>query len=80
MNFYPFTVGLNHRIDFTGQTDALIFVVGIQYSFIKVGYSYDITLSNLSNLSGGAHEVSLQFLLPCPEKQRVIKDLKCPSF
>jgi type IX secretion system PorP/SprF family membrane protein len=78
--FYPFTVGLGHRIDMRGETDALTFVCGVQYDFIKVGYSYDITLSKLANMTGGAHEVSLQFLLPCPPKQRVIKDLKCPSF
>lgn len=79
LNFYPFTVGLWLRHSFV-NVDALIFMCGIQTSFLRVGYSYDITLSKLSNLSGNAHEVSVQFLFNCPEKHRVIKDLNCPTF
>ena len=30
--------------------------------------------------SGGAHEITLQLLLRCPEKSRTIKDLECPHY
>ena len=82
LNFYPFTVGLWLRNNFMKEKwgDAVIFSAGIQYDFIRVGYSYDITLGDLSNPSSGSHEASIQFLLRCPESVKRIKDLKCPSF
>ena len=82
LNFYPFTIGLWLRNSFVeeGPIDALVFLVGVQYDMFKIGYSYDISLGKKSDLTGGAHEVSVQFLLNCPEKVKKIKDLNCPSF
>lgn len=82
LNFYPFTVGLWMRNSFVKKdpVDALVFMCGVQYEMIRVGYSYDITLGRNASLTGGSHEVSLQFLLNCPEKVRTIRDLNCPSF
>jgi type IX secretion system PorP/SprF family membrane protein len=93
-NFYPFTVGVWYRFvpsykvkDSTNavvgkinNSDALVFMAGLEYKLVKFGISYDITLGQLKNDTGGAIEASLQFLLPCPEKHKAIKDLKCPSF
>ncbi len=42
-----------------GNSDAVIFLAGVQTGIFKVGYSYDLTISDLSAYSGGAHEVSL---------------------
>jgi len=82
LNFYPFTVGLWLRNSFVKNDpiDALVFLVGVQYDMLKIGYSYDISLGKKSDLTGGAHEVSVQFMLNCPEKVKKIKDLNCPSF
>jgi hypothetical protein len=52
----------------------------VQHNSFKIGYSYDITVSKLSNVSGGAHEITLGAQLPCPEKRKKIKPIKCPSF
>ena len=60
--------------------DAFIVMFGVEYEWFKVAYSYDATIGKLANYSGGAHEVSLQVLLPCPNKRKALKDLKCPSF
>lgn len=60
--------------------DALIFMFGLEYEWFKVAYSYDATISKLKNATGGSHEVSLQIMLPCPNKRKALKDLKCPSF
>ncbi len=60
--------------------DALIFMFGLEYSWFKVAYSYDATISKLKNATGGSHEVSMQILLPCPNKRKAVKDLICPSF
>ena len=43
-----------------GNADAVIGVVGVNIDAYKVGYSYDATLSALSQVSSGTHEVSLQ--------------------
>ena len=79
LNFYPFTVGLwlRHSLQ---NIDAIIFTTGLQHEKFRIGYSYDITANELSGISGGAHEVTLQLLLPCPEKVRHIKDLDCPHY
>lgn len=40
--------------------DALIFLGGLRYGIFKIGYTYDLTLSQLATApSGGAHELSL---------------------
>lgn len=82
LNFYPFTVGTWLRNNFVKEDplDALVVMFGIQYDMIRVGYSYDITLGRMANLTGGSHEVSIQLLLRCPEKAKKIKSLNCPSF
>ncbi len=79
LNYYPFVVGTWFRQSFR-NSDAVIFMFGLQHEMIRVAYSYDLTVSKLANLSGGSHEVSLQFLFPCPERRVVKKDLNCPTF
>ncbi len=48
-------------------SDAAIFLIGWQKGLFKVGYSYDMTLSNLRSESGGAHEISLGIRLREPD-------------
>jgi type IX secretion system PorP/SprF family membrane protein len=47
--------------------DAVIGTVGFQYDVLKIGYSYDFTVSSLA-ASGGAHEISLVLNLENSEK------------
>ena len=79
LNYYPFVLGVWYRQSFRNP-DAVIFMFGLQHERIRVAYSYDLTVSKLANLSGGSHEVSVQFMFPCPEKRVVKKDLNCPTF
>lgn len=62
------------------NADALIFMAGIQQDFFKVGYSYDVTVSKLANVTGGAHELTLGILMPVPEHKKKIRAVRCPSF
>lgn len=82
MNVHPFTVGVWFRNSFTKKdaAEALVFMCGFQQDFLRIAYSYDVTLGKLAGNTGGSHEVSLQFLLRCPEKTKKIKELDCPSF
>ena len=86
-NFYPLTVGAWMRHNFK-NLDAFILSCGIEYKLLRVGYSYDFTLTKLEG-TGGAHEVSLQITVPCnndkgiPTKQKKRKystPIECPKF
>jgi type IX secretion system PorP/SprF family membrane protein len=79
LNTYPFVTGMWFRHNFENP-DAIIALIGFQHENFKVGYSYDFTISQLTNNSGGAHEISFAWQLPCPKKVFKIKAIKCPRF
>ncbi len=61
--------------------DAFILTVGVNTGTLRIGYSYDVTVSKLNNgTSGGSHEVSLGLNLKCKDKKVAFKTLSCPSF
>lgn len=63
--------------------DAIIGLVGIKTSQLHIGYSYDFTISNLINSSGGAHEISLVYEfnnLSLNQQRKRIKAIPCPEF
>lgn len=79
LDWDPFLVGIWYRQSFE-NSDAFIFMVGFQKDYLKIGYSYDVTVSKLANNVGGAHEVTLGFLLPAPDPRHKVKAIRCPSF
>jgi type IX secretion system PorP/SprF family membrane protein len=60
--------------------DAFISTIGINTGMFKIGYSYDVTVSKLTNQSGGSHEVSLGLNLNCKTKPTTFRTISCPSF
>jgi len=60
--------------------DSFIIMTGIQMGKVRFGYSYDITLSKLSNYSGGSHELSITAQFPCPKKSPYKRPQDCPSW
>jgi hypothetical protein len=52
--------GLGYR-NVIYNSDAVIGYVGIKKGKIRVGYSYDYTISQLANKTGGTHELSFTF-------------------
>ena len=71
----PLTAGLWYR-----HQDAFILLVGFQQPTFKIGYSYDVTVSNLATASAGAHEISLQYIFACKPKKKKFRTISCPSF
>lgn len=62
-----------------GNSDAVIALVGFQYDYFKIGYSYDVTVSKLeNNRSGGSHEISI--ILNFDESELVKQRRKAERF
>jgi type IX secretion system PorP/SprF family membrane protein len=78
-NRFPFVGGLWFRQNFN-NADAFILLCGFEQASFKLGYSYDLTVSRLTNITGGAHEISFSWLFPCPEKKKKVRTINCPSF
>lgn len=61
--------------------DALAILIGLRNDRLTLGYSYDITVSRLNDISQGAHEIMLSYQL-CKfrkkKKSRMI--VPCPKF
>lgn len=80
VNKRPFIAGAWFRHNFE-NADAIVPMIGIEWKGFKVGYSYDITLSELGNTAGGAHEVSAGYQFNCFDQKRIReKAINCPSF
>ena len=71
--------GLYLRNNFSNP-DAILVVLGYEANGMRLGYSYDYTISELMGASGGAHEVSLTIQLACRDKRKKLKAIKCPKF
>ncbi len=71
----PIVFGLWHRLG-----DSFIALLGIEKDNFKIGYSYDLTTSILSDRTAGSHEVSFSYIFPCRPKKVRFETISCPSF
>tara|TARA_Y100000589_G_C27172603_1_gene637366 strand:- start:642 stop:1676 length:1035 start_codon:yes stop_codon:yes gene_type:complete len=60
--------------------DALIAVLGIETDIMRFGYSFDITISDLTPATGGAHELSMTLKFDCKSKKGKFRKIPCPTF
>lgn len=62
--------------------DAVVVILGFQLTKIELSYSYDLTVSELGPVAGGAHEIALKFKLNVdnPTKKKKEKFIPCPTF
>jgi type IX secretion system PorP/SprF family membrane protein len=63
--------------------DAVVVVLGFQLEKFELSYSYDITVSKLGPISGGAHELALKFKLDLATQIKTRKRerfIPCPTF
>jgi hypothetical protein len=78
----PLVLGLWYRgiPPFNSQRgDAFILLVGYKSKNFNIGYSYDVTISNLIGQAIGSHEISMsvKFALPRHDKKGAVP---CPEF
>ncbi len=78
-NSYPLVAGVWLRHCF-GNPDAAIFLVGYQQKNYKLEYSFDYTISRLNIGSGGAHEISIVYLLNNNRKANRFHELRVTGF
>ena len=79
-NIYPMVIGGWFRHNFE-NSDAIIGLIGFQHEKMKVGYSYDYTISSLTNsATNGAHEISFAWLFDRRQKTFKHKAIKSPMF
>jgi type IX secretion system PorP/SprF family membrane protein len=80
----PIVGGLWYRGNFGKDkfisSDSFIALIGLQRGMFKFGYSYDVTVSSLSNSTGGSHELSLGLQFECKVKKKRFRAISCPSF
>jgi type IX secretion system PorP/SprF family membrane protein len=71
----------NNQIHGLFNNDALVLIAGLSTDNLRIGYSYDFTVSRMINSTGGSHEISViyqfnqgppskrQGKIPCPDGQ-----------
>lgn len=62
------------------NADAIIAMAGVHMDRFKFGYSYDVTVSQFTNQSGGAHEISFIMNFNCRVKKTSYRTVNCPTF
>ena len=62
------------------NTDAIIAIIGIRTEKVKIGFSYDGTVSNASAGAASSYEVSLAFELRKKVRRRNPRPMTCPDF
>lgn len=60
--------------------DALAFLIGYKMDQLRVGYSYDFTISHLVSTTGGAHELVVTYEFKTKRKSRKRRMVPCPEF
>lgn len=75
VNKGPLVAGLWLR-----YADAFIVLVGFQHNSFKIGYSYDVTISKLTNVTYGSHEISFSKQFQCKPRVKKFRGDNCPSF
>jgi type IX secretion system PorP/SprF family membrane protein len=60
--------------------DSFIILIGMEANALRLGYSYDVTISKLTNATAGAHEVTLGYQFSCKAPPKHYRPGICPSW
>lgn len=61
-------------------SDSFIMLLGLEAGSFRLGYSYDVTVSKLTNATAGSHEVSLGYQFSCKPPVKKYRPGICPSW
>ncbi|MFL5763605.1 MAG: type IX secretion system membrane protein PorP/SprF [Bacteroidia bacterium] len=63
------------------NNDALAIIIGVRNERFNFGYSYDVTISRLTAVTKGAHEITVSYQLCKLKKKKKVRMLTpCPKF
>lgn len=62
------------------NSDAIIFLLGIRTPKVKIGFSYDATISDVRYGARQSYEVTLGFELRKRVPRRTVRNIRCPEF
>ena len=62
------------------NSDAMIFMTGVEWENLTVGLSYDINVSSLKETSNGQGSFELALIYIIKIKKDIVRDVSCPSF
>jgi len=81
VSFYVYGIkaGAGWRFN-TFNSDAVIFLLGYKGKWFSAGYSYDYTVSKLSNATGGSHELNFIARFNCKNKSEKRKGVEQVNF
>ena len=57
-----------YRSDFAFDPNDVVISIGVQQEKIKLGYAYDITLSDIGQFSSGTHEIIFMYMFGSKDK------------
>ncbi|HTF02808.1 MAG TPA: type IX secretion system membrane protein PorP/SprF [Bacteroidia bacterium] len=60
--------------------DSFIMLLGVEANQFRIGYSYDVTISKLTNATAGSHELSLGYQFTCKPPNKKYRPGICPSW
>ena len=70
-----------YQYDGIANNEALVLFIGWKGETLRIGYSYDYTISRLAQArTGGAHELNITYVFPKRHRKRIMRTLPCPSF
>lgn len=71
----PLIGGIWYRFE-----DSFIALLGVETEKFKIGYSYDLTTSQLSTQTAGSHEISFGLNFNCRPQKKKFRAINCPQF
>ena len=82
----PISIGLlyrgiplfNNPVHGVFNNDAVVLMTAFRTEFIRIGYSYDFTISRLLGSTGGSHEISIIYQFNQGPPAREHKAIPCP--
>lgn len=73
--------GVAFRGNSKNTIDALSLLFGFRiYKQLRIGYSYDISLSSLNKVNSGSHELYIRYLIPLTDRSKPGKVIYNPRF
>lgn len=60
--------------------DSFIVLLGMEINSLRLGYSYDVTISKLTNATAGSHEITLGYQFSCKKPPIKYRLGSCPSW